>query len=362
MQNTEILEYIKQAFELKSQHCYKQAIEMLYKALEIETDNIEILFQLGELYFLLQNFSRASHYLEKVLSKNENHIEALRLLEKIYTCSNESKKACKTAEKIYNLTKHTDDLIEFINILSKTGDLSKIEQIEKISQPDDKICYGIAKAFYNNSKLSQAKEKLEQALKINPENEEALVLLGKIYFDEDEFEKSKNIFSTFSKTTENPEVLNYLGLFAIEDMNFTDAIKYFSKASNMDKENPKYFYNLGNAYFYNGWFEEASKAYLKAICMSPDEVGFRYSLAYLYFEQKKFEKDGSYMLPVVIAATELSPHNFIITKNGLRLFFAAGLLNNEKGIVSEGDINIDDLKDAKPLAKFWPQLKSKEKK
>ena len=78
--------------------------------------------------------------------------------------------------------------------------------------------------------------------------------------------------------------------------------------------------------------------------------------------QKKFEKDGSYMLPVVIAATELSPHNFIITKNGLRLFFAAGLLNNEKGIVSECDINIDDLKDAKPLAKFWPQLKSKEKK
>ena len=68
------------------------------------------------------------------------------------------------------------------------------------------------------------------------------------------------------------------------------------------------------------------------------------------------------MLPVVIAATELSPHNFIITKNGLRLFFAAGLLNNEKGMVSECDINIDDLKDAKPLAKFWPQLKSDDKK
>ena len=70
----ETIEYIKQAFELKSQQCYKQAIEMLYKALELESDNIEILFQLGELYFLLNNFARSQQYLEKVLLQNENHV------------------------------------------------------------------------------------------------------------------------------------------------------------------------------------------------------------------------------------------------------------------------------------------------
>ena len=58
----ETIEYIKQAFELKSQQCYKQAIEMLYKALEIENNNLEILFQLGELYFLLNNFARSQQY------------------------------------------------------------------------------------------------------------------------------------------------------------------------------------------------------------------------------------------------------------------------------------------------------------
>ena len=63
----ETIEFIKQAFDLKSQKCYKQAIEMLYKALELENDNPEILFQLGEVYFLLRILPRASHYLEKVL-------------------------------------------------------------------------------------------------------------------------------------------------------------------------------------------------------------------------------------------------------------------------------------------------------
>ena len=49
MENTQSLQYIKQAFELKDKKFYKPAIEMLYKALEIENDNIEILFQIGEL-------------------------------------------------------------------------------------------------------------------------------------------------------------------------------------------------------------------------------------------------------------------------------------------------------------------------
>ena len=59
MQDREVLDYIKQAFDLKAQGCYKQAIEMLYKTLETEIDNIEILYQLGDLYFQLHKYQRA---------------------------------------------------------------------------------------------------------------------------------------------------------------------------------------------------------------------------------------------------------------------------------------------------------------
>ena len=216
----ETLEYIKQAFDLKSQKCYKQAIEMLYKALEAENDNIEILFQLGELYFLLNNFPRAVQYLEKVLLKNNEHIESLKILGKIYLYSKDYKNAYFIAEKLFNIQKSSENLIELINILSLTNDLEKIKSFENSELLNDKVLYAIAKAYYENNKSENAKENLEKALNINPDNEDALVLLGKIYFDESEFEKSKNIFNTFSKTSENPEVLNYLGLFALEDMKF----------------------------------------------------------------------------------------------------------------------------------------------
>ena len=111
-----------------------------------------------------------------------------------------------------------------------------------------------------------------------------------MYFDKNEFEKAKEIFAKFPKTSENPEILNYQGLFALENLDFTQAVKCFSKASNIDKKNAKYFYNLGNAYFYNGWIKESAASYLQAIRLEPDNNVVRYSLAYLYFEQKQFDK------------------------------------------------------------------------
>lgn len=286
----ETLEYIKKAFDLKSQKCYKQAIEMLYKALEQESDNIEILFQLGELYFLLNNFQRAGHYLDKVLQKNPNHVEALKLVEKIYVYSNEKEKAFKTAEKIFEIAKTSENLVELVKTAGKTSNFKKIEELENSDVVNDSVLYQIAKEYYDNGNFGTAKTKLEKALSLNPQNEDVLVLLGKIYFDENEFEKSREIFNSFSKTTDNPEILNYLGLFALEDLKFIDAIKYFSKASNLSKQNHKYLYNLGNAYFYNGWIKEAVQSYVQAICIAPENLGYRYSLAYLYFEQKNFDK------------------------------------------------------------------------
>ena len=286
----ETVEYIKQAFELKSQKNYKQAIEMLYKALELENENIEIFFQLGELYFLLNNFQRSSHYIEKVLAKEPNHTEALSIMEKIYVYSNNYSRAFAIAEKIFNLQNNEKNLISLIEISAKKGDLKKIKEYENLETINDSILYEIAKAYYDNKKPQEAEQKLEQALKLKPDNQNALILLGKINFDKSEFEKSKEIFKSLSNNTENPEILNYLGLFALEEMKFTDAIKYFSKASNLNKKEGRYLYNLANAYFYNGWIKEAAAAYMQAILLEPENIGYRYSLAYMYFEQKAFDK------------------------------------------------------------------------
>ena len=115
-QNEEILNYIKRAFELKNQECYKQSIEMLYKALAIEPDNTELLYQIGELYYLLLNYPRAIQYAEKVLEVTPNHIETLTLLKNIYINQNEIASAKDTAEKIYSIDNSEKNLVDIVKL------------------------------------------------------------------------------------------------------------------------------------------------------------------------------------------------------------------------------------------------------
>lgn len=285
MQDNEVINYIKRAFELKSQECYKQAIEMLYKALETENDNAEIMYQIAELYFLLHNYDRAEQYLGKVLAADSEHIRSLKLLSTIYLHRNELEEALNPAKKVYESDPKSENLKELIKILGK---MARLDDIEKYREKMDEAClYEYALSCYKCGNADKAREIIAS---VKSENDDCKILLGKIYFDKNEFDKSREIFNSFPKSCKNADVLNYLGLFAIEDMKFIDAIKYFSQASNINKNNPVYFYNLANAYFFNGWQDEAVNSYLKAIVLSPENLDYRYSLAYLYYEMKNYDK------------------------------------------------------------------------
>ena len=287
MQDKEVLDYIKQAFDLKSQGCYKQAIEMLYKTLESEVDNIEILYQLGDLYYQLHNYVRAEKYLEKVLLKDSSHIDSYKLLKEIYIKENKIDDAKIMAEKIYMLEGTSKNLAALIKILALLKDYDEIEKYVASKSLEDDVLVEYARVCYLKGNFDKA---LELLSKIDDENDDAQILKGKIYFDNNEFQKSYEIFHRLESITENDEVLNYLGLFALENQKYTDAIKYFSKASSMSKNKSVYYYNLANAYFLNGWYEESAAAYKKAIGLNPENVDYRYSLCYLYYRQKMFDK------------------------------------------------------------------------
>ena len=71
MSDISTAQFLKEAFRLQSEKHYKQAIEALYKALCIESDNVEILSQISHLYFLMNNFERALEYAEKILERKK---------------------------------------------------------------------------------------------------------------------------------------------------------------------------------------------------------------------------------------------------------------------------------------------------
>lgn len=291
MSKDEVVEYIKKSFELKNQGFYKPAIEMLYKALSIKPDNIEILSQLAHLYKNLNNYERSFYYIDKVLEIDNSHIDSLSLLEELYIAKGDLQSAKEICEKIYSSKPTEHNLKRKICILNKLQDFNSVKKLEEsLTEMDEEVLYEISCVYYNNCEKQKAKELLEMAYSKNNKNVMVMQLLAKIYYDSKDFLKSKKLFEKLIKKIPTAESLNFLGLIELEYSNVQEAGEYFSKAKNIDPQNAEYAYNLACAYFSNGWMDEALNLFNQAICLEPENVNYHYSLAYLYYQKQMFDK------------------------------------------------------------------------
>lgn len=79
-----------------------------------------------------------------------------------------------------------------------------------------------------------------------------------------------------------------------------------------------------------------------------------------YIEQS-YPDEHSDLFRVLITVTEYAPRNFIVLRDGLRLFFAPGLIpsgqqNGKTLRVQSLKVPLQVLMPAKPLARWWPEL------
>lgn len=289
--NSTVVDYVKKSFDLKNQGFYKPAIEMLYKALSLSSDNLEILAQLAHLYRLLGNSDRAVYYIEKVLELDSKHLDCLNLLEEIYINQENLKSAKEISEKIYEIQPNPENFAKKINILNKLQDFDGVKILETtVIEFDDEVLYEMACAYYDNYEFSKALELLKSGLGKNSKNEKIMLFLGKIYYDNKDYENAKKMFKSLAKINPTGEVLNYLGLLKLDEKDISEAAEYFKRALKTDKQNPEYLYNLASAYFLNGWLDEALKYFNQAICLNPDNIDYHYSLAYLLYQKKDYDK------------------------------------------------------------------------
>lgn len=277
-----------EAFELKRKGYYKQAIEIFYKMLAKENDNIEILSELGELYLLLKNYDRAIHYTTKALETEENHINSLVTLRKIYSAKKDYESASKTANKIYVLTNNQTDLYEFLKLLNRRKKYNEATGFADFIESED-VASEIAYAYY---KLNKFKEAIDILTKIDLETgfTKHLDLLCKIYFETKEIDKAKEVLTKLEKNeTKDVEILNYMGLAKLDELQPDSAIEYFKEAVNIDSQNDSYNFNLGQAYFLKGWLDEAKKYFIKAICLNPTNENYKYSLGYALYREGDYQ-------------------------------------------------------------------------
>lgn len=144
------------------------------------------------------------------------------------------------------------------------------------------------KALVNVGDFAGADRALETHLTRNPQSAEALYLLGYVLQREN---KPKESLESFTRAAAlRPPQANDLKLVGLDYVlldDYRDAIRWLTRAVEMDAHNSEAWYDLGRAQMNQGHFIEAEQAFKRVLELSPRDVKAENNLGLVYEAQNR---------------------------------------------------------------------------
>ncbi len=265
-ENKEKIELIKKSFELKNSKRYKEALVLLYKALEyddITDDNVELLSQIGQLHILLNNYDRAQEEFQRALSINPYHVFSIQKSFEVFYIQKQYQKALMTAQKLCETDRSPKSYYYYLQILiklDKTQDALEIfNNLDENIKLDTDILYLISTISENEKKEIL----LNRIIELDETNESANLDLAQIAFDKGDLDKV--IKCCLNLDDKNPIALYYLGVIESTKCNHPKALELLLKAIKYDCDTHDFYLDLAKTYIDISFFTEALVALKKSI-------------------------------------------------------------------------------------------------
>jgi len=271
------------------------AEKMLMEALEIEPDNIDVVYSLAELKQNAGKTSEARSWFEKVLEIDSAHVESLTALAEIALQEGEYEAAEKRLKKI--TTKIDPNNTGARLALAKVYRFSDREReaitvLEKILDeiPADVVARGaLAEAYYAVNRLDEAQSQAEAFLKAAPGNIAAHSLLGAVLLRKGDYES---------------------------------AMFHLTRATSLPQASPQRFYMLGVAQKGTNQLAQAIATFQKVLAVDPDNTACRLALAQTLLDEGSFEKARREVEVVLSEEPENDQARQLLTRaNALRQAF-----------------------------------------
>ena len=303
MENKEVIQLLKDAFELKRQTKYKHALALLYKALTIYPENVEILSQVADMHVLLNNPTSACAICERLLVQKPDDVDIFERLVGYYLSIYNYEKVKLLIEKFILAYPSEAAYCVYLNAFSQMRNYEKVVEFyndKKLeSYHSDKLNKYYVVALVNLRQYETALTVLKFVAPKSQYDEELQFYYALVLYQLGDADSAYNVILPFVKNSEFAKTYNLCGEIELGRNKFESAISLFTNAVKITS-NGLYFYNLATAYFLNGQLEESKDAYLKAISLSPEVDEYRYALAYLFYKQRELVK-SSQILEQVIA-------------------------------------------------------------
>ncbi|MFW6268068.1 MAG: tetratricopeptide repeat protein, partial [Marinilabiliaceae bacterium] len=185
----------------------------------------------------------------------------------------------------FNQQKYEEAMGLFENVL-KINDLEMMKEDQEEEVVDTAIIYNTGLAAYNAEKWETAAEYLDEAIKYDYGEGDAVLLLDQVYNTlEDSTKRGDNLKRGFEKYPEDERLLTQLINYYLETGQNDEAKEYLNQAIDGQPENPSFYYARGVLFDQNEEYEKAIDDYKKAIELDDQYFDALYNLGVIYFNQ-----------------------------------------------------------------------------
>lgn len=161
---------------------------------------------------------------------------------------------------------------------------------------DDNIQYKIADLFNKTGNQDGSIKILQELLRKKPEWEDASMLLGDIFQDQERFKEAVNVYlDAINYHPENYDLYYNLGIVYTRLNDFQSAKEYYEKAAELNSLLYRAKYNLGQIALLYNELEEAEKYFEECLQDEELEEDSYYYLAYIAMLKGEEEKAIAYL-------------------------------------------------------------------
>jgi len=335
--------YIQKANIYSRRDAHKKAINLLEKALEITSDESDVLSLIGMEYLFMEDFENAKYYFMKCLEQDENDYSALYNIIYCFDYLEQNEVAIEYLNDYLNKNPYCEvawhQLGKQYFILK---DYKKALAAFDFAIISDDCFIG---AYLEKGKVLEKLKEYEMAIEsysitlgLDDPTSFALLRIGKCY------EKLKNnelALQFYSKCVEEDTLLDK-GWIAITDFhfrkkNFQKALYYIEKAINIDTENELYWQRYAKINKRLNLFEEAEHGFRRSIELGNYEMETWLSRCDILIELGEYDAG----IKNLIQAAEFYPENAEIEYRLAGLYYIL-LEDNKAEFHLKNALDLDD--------------------
>lgn len=333
--NSEV--YVQKAAIFSKKKKHKEAVNLLYSALQHTADEADILSLIGMEFLYIDDFKKALSSFAKCLevdfedysalhnvifcfNMQSKHKEAIEYLKNYVNNKNPYSevawhqlgiqyftiKKYKKALKAFEYAILIDE--EFIGgYIEKAKTLEKLKKYRKaiyqykialeLDDPTSFVYHKIAFCYEKLQKKSLAIQFYKKAITEDPLSEKNWIAITSILIEK---KKHKKALKTIRKALEtDPDKASYLKLYAqinLELKNYNTAINTLYKHLSINNKELDVWISLADNLCYNNAYEEALKVLLKSEELFKNFAEIEYRLSALFFKHNNTEKGEKHLL------------------------------------------------------------------